>query len=214
MRIVGIGAGGHAKVLMDIARLTPGLELIGMLDGNRERWGTLHFGVPILGDESRLADLEVDAVFIGIGGVPSNLGRRRAFETARAAGLPVVRLVHPRAVVAESARLGEGVMIMGGAVVNPDAVLGDGVIVNTGAIVEHDCRIGDFVHVCPRAVLGGGVTVGEEAFVGIGSTVIQGVRVGARAVMGGGSVVIGEVPDDVLVVGCPARVVRSRGVTA
>ena len=118
-------------------------------------------------------------VAIGIGGVPSNARRRQAFLRAVSAGLPVVNLVHPRAVVAEGVRMGSGVMIMGGSVVNPDTVLGDGVIVNTGAIVEHDCRIGDFAHVCPGTVLGGSVTIGEEAMVGAGAVVTRDVPAGA-----------------------------------
>ena len=211
MKIVGIGAGGHAKVLVDIARQMPGFELVGLLDADEEKWGTVVMGLPVLGDEGRLGDLDVDGAFIAIGGVPSNRVRRRAFERVRAAGLPVVSLVHPSAVVAESALLGEGVMILAGSVVNPEAVLGDGVIVNTRAVVEHDCGIEPFVHVCPGSVLGGGVTVGEEAFIGLGASVIQGVRIGTRAVVGGGSVVVRDLPDGVLAMGCPARIVREIG---
>lgn len=208
MKIVGIGAGGHAKVLIDIVRLTPGLELVGLLDADPEKVGTHVLGVPVLGDESFLAELRVDGAFIGIGGVPSNLIRRRAFERVRAMSLPIVSLVHPSAVVAAGARLGEGTMIMAGAVVNADAELGDGVIVNTRAVVEHDCRVGRFVHLCPGSLLGGSVTVGEEAFVGLGAAVIQGVHVGAHTVVGGGAVVVSDLPPGVLAVGCPSRVVR------
>lgn len=208
MKIVGIGAGGHAKVLIDIVRLTPGLELVGLLDADPDKRGADVLGFPVLGDESLLAQLGVEAVFIGIGGVPSNRVRRRAFERMRAAGLPVVSLVHPSAVVAASARLGEGTTIMAGAVVNPDAVLGDGVIVNTRAVVEHDCRVGPFAHLCPGSILGGSATVGEEAFVGLGAAVIQGVHVGARTVVGGGAVVVRDLPEGVLAVGCPSRIVR------
>lgn len=210
MRIVGIGAGGHAKVLMDIARLMPGMQIVGMLDSRADRWGSDHYGARVLGDESMLEELRerIDAVFVGVGGVPSNAGRRRVFESVRAAGFRVVNLIHPRAVVAESVLMGEGVMVMGGSVVNPDAVLGDGVIVNTGAVVEHDCVIGDFAHVCPGTVLGGGVGVGEEAFIGIGSTVIQGARIGRRAVVAAGAVVVSDVADAVMVMGCPAKVTR------
>lgn len=209
LRVVGVGAGGHARVLMDIVRLTPGLSLIGMIDADATRWGREHFGSPILGGEDELCALwtsgRVDAAFIGVGGVPSNAMRRRVFERVRALGVLVVSLVHPRACVADGVEIGEGCMIMGGSVVNPAATLGPGVIVNTGAIVEHDCTIGAFAHVCPGAVLGGTVRIGEEAFVGLGSRVIQGVSVGPGAVVGAGAVVLRDIPPEARVAGCPAR---------
>lgn len=208
MKIVGIGAGGHAKVLIDIVRQTPGLELVGLLDADPDKFGTDVLGYPVLGGESFLADLKVDAAFIGIGGVPSNRVRRRVFERVRAAGLPIVSLVHPTAVVAASARLGEGTMIMAGAIVNADAELGDGVIVNTRAVVEHDCRVGSFAHLCPGSILGGSAMVGEEAFIGLGAAIIQGVHVGGHTVVGGGAVVVADLPEWVLAVGCPSRIVR------
>lgn len=208
-RVVGVGAGGHARVLMDIARLDPSLDLVGMLDADSSRWGTMHGDVPILGGEELLESLlhegRVDAAFIGVGGVPRNSHRRAVYNRVLDAGLRVVRLVHPRAIVARDVALGEGVMVMAGAILNPAAVLEDGVIVNTGAIVEHDCHIGAFAHICPGACLGGNVTIGEEAFVGLGARVIQGINVGARAIVGAGAVVIRDVPADTRVVGCPAR---------
>lgn len=215
LRVVGVGAGGHARVLMDMVRLSPALRLVGMIDANPARWGGDHFGSPILGGEDVLQALweagDVEGAFVGVGGVPSNAFRRQLFERIRAMGLPVITLVHPRAIVAAGVQMGDGVMVMGGSIVNPAATLGDGVIVNTGAIVEHDCRVGAFAHICPGTVLGGTVRVGEEAFVGLGSRVIQGVSIGARSVVGAGSVVLKDVADDVRVVGCPARPSSPRG---
>lgn len=208
MKVVGLGAGGHARVVVDIARRLPDVEVVGLLDPDSTRWGTLHAGVPILGGDDLLGTLAVDGAFVGIGGVSSNAGRRRACARVRAAGLALVSLVHPSAVVGADVCFGEGVTVMGGVVINPSVVLGEGVIVNTGAVVEHDCRLEAYAHLCPRSVIGGGVVVGEEAFVGIGATVIQAVRIGARAVVGAGAVVVRDVDDDTLVVGCPARAVR------
>jgi acetyltransferase-like isoleucine patch superfamily enzyme len=81
-------------------------------------------------------------------------------------------------------------------------------IVNTGATIDHDCVLGDGVHVCPGAHLAGEVRVGDETWIGIGASVVQSVCIGSRAVVGAGAVVIGDVPDDVTVVGVPAVIKR------
>ncbi len=206
-----MGAGGHSKVLVDIVRRHAEFHLVGMIDADEARWGQLHCGVPILGGEGALPDLlregVVDAAFVGLGGVPSNARRRALYERLKGWGFPIVSLVHPSAVIADSVRMDEGVMVMGGAVINPEALLERSAIVNSMALVEHDCRIGAFAHICPGARLGGSVEVGEEAFVGLGSVVIQGVRIGAHAVVGAGAVVLADVPQGVTVVGCPARAI-------
>ena len=141
MRVVGIGAGGHAKVVIDILRLMGGYEIVGLLDADKELWGTDVLGVRVMGDDSRLPQLYEQGVrdaFIGVGTVGDTQPRMRLYETARKQGFQIVRAIHPRAVVAPSAKIGEGLTVMAGAVINPDACLGDNVIVNTAAVVEHD----------------------------------------------------------------------------
>ena len=81
-------------------------------------------------------------------------------------------------------------------------------IVNTCASVDHDCLIGDFTHVCPGVHLGGNVHVGQDSWIGIGSQVIQGVRIGSNVLAGAGSTIIRDVPDNAVVMGSPARIVR------
>ncbi|TAL10160.1 MAG: serine acetyltransferase, partial [Nitrospirae bacterium] len=140
-RVVGIGAGGHAKVVIDILRLMGGYEIVGLLDADKELWGTDVLGVKVLGDDGLLPQLYEQGIrdaFIGVGTVGNTQPRIRLHETARKHGFQIVRAIHPSAVIAKSAEIGDGPTIMAGAVINPDVRLGDNVIVNTGAIVEHD----------------------------------------------------------------------------
>lgn len=227
-RLVGIGAGGHARVLIDIAR-QQGDQVVALLDANPALWGGEVAGVPVLGDEPLIPALlgraplpagqpdgdartrgvleagPADALFVSIGGVPSNRVRRMVFTRLREAGHPLVGLVHPTATVAPDVVLGEAPIIMAGAIINPGTTLGTFTIINTGALVEHDCRIGDYAHICPGARLAGNVTVDEGAFVGLGACVIQGVRIGAEAVVGAGAVVLRDVPAGRRAVGNPAH---------
>ena len=205
-RVVGLGAGGHAKVVIDSLRRDGGWELIGLLDPDASRGEVL--GVPVLGDDSLLPELDATHAFIGVGATSDTSARRRLFELAVAHGLEPVTAIHPSAVVAESARIGAGVTIMANAVVNADATLGVNVVVNTGAIVEHDCVVDDHAHVATAAALGGGVHVGEGAHVGLGARVNQCLHIGRGAVVGSGAVVVDDVPDGITVVGIPARPLR------
>lgn len=211
LRVVGLGAGGHARVVIDALRLSGGAQLVGLLDPRPELAGTELDGVRILGDDALLDELRHDGVthaFIGLGGTRDLTARKRLFELAARAGYEFVPVIHPSAVVAVSADLGRATVVLANAVVNPGARLGDNVIVNTGAIVEHDCLIGSHSHIATGARLAGAVEVGEAAHLGIGCSVRQSVRIGSGAIVGAGAVVIQDVPERTVVIGVPARAMR------
>lgn len=210
--MLGLGAGGHGAVVIEILRALGGWRVVGLLDTRAELWGTTVLGVPVLGDDGLLPgqyDSGVQHAFVGLGSVADTRSRQRLYERARAAGFAVPLAVHPAATVSPSATLGQGVTVMAGAVVNAGARLGENVIVNTGAIVEHECVVGDHAHIATGARLAGGVEVGEGAHVGLGASLLQGVRIGRGAVVGAGAVVLRDVIDGAVVVGVPARPLRS-----
>ena len=212
VKLLGLGAGGHAKVVLDALTAMEGFEVVGLLDPREDLWGSKVAGVTVLGGDDLLDEHPGGArhAFLGLGVPHDTAPRRRLWEAVIARGYDVVSVVHPTAVVSPQARVGRGATVFAAAVVNAGAELGANVIVNTGAIVEHDCRLADHVHLAVGAVLGSGVVVEEGAHVGAGATVLQRVTVGARAVVGAGAVVIRDVDADVVVVGVPARVLRER----
>jgi sugar O-acyltransferase (sialic acid O-acetyltransferase NeuD family) len=211
LAVIGLGAGGHAKVVMEILALDKKVEIRGLLDPNRSLHGQDLLGVRVLGGDEMLERLRTQGVshfFVGAGGIPNFSIRKRLFELGRHWGLQPVSAVHPAAVVSRSAMLGAGLTVMASVVVNASVGLGDNVVLNTGCVVEHDSQIGAHSHIGPGAVLAGGVRVGEEAQVGAGVTIRQGVQIGNGAVVGAGAVVIKDVAPWTLVAGVPARVLR------
>lgn len=209
--VLGVGAGGHAKVVVEILAADPAYDVVGLLDADHARAGTSMHGVPVLGGDD-LLDRQyhggVSHAFIGLGGSADNGPRRRLYEKVSSVGFDVVTAIHPRAVVSPSASLGRGATIAANAVIGPDSSLGENVIVNTGAVVDHDCRVGNHVHVAIGARLASGVVLEDGVHVGAGATVLQGLHVGEDAVIGAGAVVVRDIEPGVVVVGVPATTLR------
>ena len=214
IEVVGVGAGGHALVVVEIVQQIDRYSIVGLLDADPKKKGTELLNVPILGDDSLLPDLYergVRQAFVALGSVGIGSRRRNVYELLIQLGFEVIAAVHSSAVVSKSARLGNGVTVMATAVINANSQIGHNVIINTGAIVEHDCVVGDHVHVATGARLAGNVTVGTGSHIGAGSVVLQGRTIGENSIVGAGAVVVRDVPDDVVVMGVPARVYKRTG---
>lgn len=206
--VIGFGAGGNAKVVIEILRCFDEYKIYGLLDANRSLWGESVLGVTVLGGDTLVPELltkGIDSFFIGVGAISSLDPRRRLYETACEYGLNPTSAIHPTAILSDTATIGAGFTSMANTVINAQATIGDNVVVNTGAIVEHDCIVGSHVHISPRAVLLGAVTVGNSTMIGAGAIIRQGIEIGSRAVIGAGAVVVKNVPDGEVVVGNPAK---------
>lgn len=209
--VVGVGAGGHAVALVEILQGDPTYELVGLTDIRADLWGTKVLGLPVLGGDEVLPELRRKGVawaFVGVGTTGDAGPRQAIFRKLRDLGFRLVTAIHRTAWVPASTFVGEGATILAGAVLGPCVRLGENVIVYSGAIVEHHSILGDHVQVGPGARLGGSVVVGERAFIGIGASVKHGVRIGPGAIVGAGAVVVNDVPDNVVVVGVPARLLK------
>lgn len=206
-----IGAGGHGKVLADALRAL-GHPVLGFADTNPEKWNTTVLGLRILGGDDAVSRQPTDSVLLvnGVGSAGSLAARRATYLRFTELGYRFMTVVHPRATVARSARVGDGVQVMAGAVVQADARLGDNTIINTGAIVDHDCIIGRHCHIAPGCALSGGVEIADECHVGTGVSIRQGVVLGARTIVGAGAAIVSDFPGECTLAGVPARPVEKR----
>jgi UDP-perosamine 4-acetyltransferase len=214
--IIGWGAGGHAKSVIDAVESMGGWEIVGLIDSDARRWGATVAGHHIIGGEDELKRLHAEGVryaFVGVGGVGNNLPRMRVFQHLLQLGFELPSICHRTSRVSSSAEIGGGTVILAGAIVGAAVRLGEDVIVNTGAIVDHDCDIGGHSHISTGSRIGGSVRVGVAAHIGIGATIREGVSIGDHAIVGAGAVVLGDVPGGVTVVGVPARVHKHNTVT-
>lgn len=204
-KIILFGAGGHSKVIQDIVSQLKDLELYAILDDSfkhtKEKNGVI-YGNPMILNELNKGDF-VFCIAIG-----NNIVRKDLVERFQISIGKFKTLIHPSAVISESAKVGYGTVVMPNAVINADTTIGNHCIINSGAIVEHDNVIGDYVHVSPNATLAGTVSIGVGTHVGSTATVIPNKQVGKWTTIGAGTVVVKDIPDKVTVVGVPGKVIK------
>lgn len=204
-KIVVIGGGGHAKVLISILKKCS-YEVVGYTD-DYDRGSIL--GVSYLGKDSVLEEIgkesRVSHAVVGIGKVDCSDTRLRIQEAIERWGVTFPVITSPRASVNEDVVLGEGTVVFDGAVINSGARIGRACIINTNSTVEHDCRVGDDVHIGPGAAISGGVEIGRHCMIGVGASIRHGVTIASRSLIGAGATVSRNIQDPGTYVGTPAR---------
>ncbi len=206
--VIIIGAGGHAKVLLDIL-LGQNIPVLGFLERDTKSCEANHllYDIPILGtddDINRYNRTAIDLVN-GIGSIGISTVRRKVYERFKKQGYQFRQVIHPSAVISSRTSLEEGVQVMAGAVINIDCQIKEDAIINTRASIDHDCIIGKHAHIAPGSVLSGAVSVGEATLVGVGSCVRQGITIGNQVLIGSGSNVISDIADNIMGYGNPMR---------
>ena len=142
----------------------------------------------------------------------------------RNSGVPLLDMknikarIEPGAIIREKVEIGEGAVIMMGAVINIGAVIGKGTMIDMGTILGGRATVGDHCHIGAGTVLAGvvepasatPVIVEDNVVIGANAVVIEGIHVGKNAVVAAGAVVVEDVPDNAVVAGCPARVIKMK----
>lgn len=203
-RVVIIGGGGHAKVVIEALRAAGFPPPLGILDPRPPAPEVL--GVSVLGGNELLGRLREEGACDAVVALGDNRLRQEMGGRLAALGFRLPPVLHPASYRSPTAEVMKGAVVMARACLGTDALVGPLAIVNTGAVVEHDNRLGPAAHVAPGCALAGSVVVGDRALVGVGSSVRPGIVIGADAVVGAGSAVVQDVPPGARVGGAPARV--------
>jgi sugar O-acyltransferase (sialic acid O-acetyltransferase NeuD family) len=189
-KIVVIGAGGFGRevlwLLRDINNHAPAWDVVGMLDDYAD--ASQIDGVPLLGKVQRFAEFD-DCRFVIAFGSPESKAS----------------LIHPTAIVADSAVIGPGGIVCAYSVISINATLGAHVSVNLSCTIGHDSVLGDFCSVMPGSNISGNVRLGQAVYMGTGAKIIHRVDVGDESTVGAGSVVIKSIEAKQTVFGNPAR---------
>lgn len=195
-----IGAGGHAKVVLEVLQRTESNN-ISVWDDDVARDAELCLGLAIE------TPISIDKLpRLGHVAIGSNAVRRRFAVAVVDSGRALQAVVHPAASVSSHSVIADGAFVAANAVVGPDARVGRAAIINHGAIIDHDCRVGAFSHIAPSVTLGGGVTIGEDCLIGVGAIIMPGLVIADRVVIGAGAVLTRSVNiEGAVLKGVPAR---------
>jgi sugar O-acyltransferase (sialic acid O-acetyltransferase NeuD family) len=212
MKIMIVGSSGFSKVVIDIVEKEGRHTIHGLIDSFRPV-GEETLGYTILGTEKELPGLMekqgVEGVLIAIG---DNGARFSVYEKifALCPGMKYPTAVHPSAQIARDVDLGEGTVVAAVANIHNGTRIGRFCIINGHSQLGHDVHVGDFASVGPDAAVAGNVTIGELTAVAIGSHILEKRSIGSDSIVGAGSLVTKDVPDNVVVYGSPAKVVKER----
>ena len=205
LRLIIIGAGGHARVIADAVSRPVfkhnQFELLGFLDDNPKLLNTDFCGRPVLGNVSELKKFAHDSTIIGIG---DNKIRSRLFDQLSASGANLATIVHPSAIIGAHVNIGKGTVVFARVVINAMAIIEENVILNTACTVGYDCQISSHAHIGSGAHLGGEVHVEMGARVDLGSNVVERINIGQWAIVETKATVIRDVPAFNVVSGVPA----------
>ena len=203
--IVIVGGGGLGKMQIDAIHENHCYNIIGILD-DALPVGSALYGYKVLGGIEEmlpiLYDKGVRLAANSIGSIAASQSdakftlRKRMAEKIKSIGYIIPNIVHPKATIESSVKMGEGNIIMAGAYIGSDAVLGDNCLINNHAIISHDCILGDCVRVSPNATLAGAVEIGDNSLVGMNTTVFIGIKIGANAIVYNGANVFSNVADN------------------
>lgn len=207
MKAVLIGAGAQGRVAADLLKSISEFKEIEFLDDQQSKWNTLLNSVAIAGGIDRLQAYDKNK-FKALITLGNPLLRKKIFERLKDADLPWMNLFHSSAYIASSAEFGKGNTVCSQAIVNSNVLVGNHVLINNAAIVEHDGRVSDFATVCPGAKVGGRVDLSEGAFICTGAIILPRLKVGRYSVLAAGSVLTRDLPDNVLAIGTPAKIVK------
>ena len=202
-KLIIIGAGGHGKVVANIATLNGYKEIYFLDDDTSKKDIGKYQIIGTTKDIDRYKN-EYD-FFIAIG---NNQIRKKISMLLLDNNIKPVSLIHPSAVIDDTVQIGYGVVIMANAVINANTMIGNSVIVNTASSIDHDCIINDYVHISPGVHIAGNVHIGEETWLCIGSIIINNITIGANVIVGAGSVVIKNIKESGMYIGIPIKKIR------
>lgn len=199
-KLIIIGAGGHGKVVADIAKLNDYQEIMFLDDNENIKRNGIYDVIGTTKDIDKYVE-DYD-FFIAVG---DNTIKKNIADMLSKKDISLPILIHPSAIVDHTSTIGDGTVIMANAVINADTKIGKNCIINTASTVDHDNIIEDYVHISPGAHLSGTVHIGKETWVGTGANIINNISITNQCMIGAGSVIVKDIEESGTYVGIPTR---------
>lgn len=212
MNIALIGGGSQLSYSIDIIEKQNLHQIVGVIDSKNDK-GTILCNYKVIGHQEEIIDLaikfNIQGCVITIG---DNWSRKRVFDQVSKLSptLKWPNAIHPSVIIGNNVIFGKGIIAMAGVIFNTGACLGDFTNYFTRCNIEHDCFLDDFSSVSAGVVLGGKVKIGKYSAISLNATIFDRLTIGDNSVIGAASLITKNIPDNVLVYGNPAKIIRKR----
>ena len=202
LRLILIGAGGHARSCIDVIEQQGQYQIAGLI-GMPDEVKTQHLGYAVIGTDNDLPELTktYQYALITVGQIQTAEHRIRLYHQAIQLGFQLPIIIAPTAHVSRHATLGEGSIVMHGAIINAGARVGNNCIINNSALMEHDTTVEDHCHISTGAILNGDVSIGTGSYIGSGCVIKEGVAIGKGCLVGMGLTVRHNLSDNSRITG-------------
>lgn len=207
--LVIVGAGGCGREVLQWAKavnkVTPTWNIKGFIDDTADALKDKNIDVSVLSgiDEYEICENDVFVCCIGNSSV-----RRAVTEKLKNKGAIFTNIVHPTAVIAQTAKIGEGVILYPFSLVSDNAVIGAGAIVNMYSSIAHDAVLGEYCTISAHCDVTGACKLGDNVFMGTTSNIIPRVQIGDDVYICAGSTVMAPVRMGRRVMGNPAKIIN------
>lgn len=211
--VVIVGAGGFGREVLEIFKaqnkISKTWDILGFVDEDKQLHGKIMNGYPVLGGLDWLREHNNDNLgcVCAIGTCET---RKQVVEKLQEIGVNFHNAIHPSVIMSEFAELGKDVIICAGSILTVNIKIGDHVHINLNSTIGHDAVIGSYCTINPIVAINGNNHLAEGVYIGTGATFIQGISVGSWSTIGAGAVVIEHIPDKVVAVGVPAKVIERK----
>jgi acetyltransferase EpsM len=204
-KLLILGTGTFAEEIADVASDIPWIQLSGFVENmNKKRCNETISELPVFWVDELSS---MSASYKAISGLGTT---HRSLFTAQAEkyNIQFITLIHPTVNISQKSKIDEGTFVSCGVIIAAQTHIGRHVVINRGALIGHHTTIGSFVTIGPGVNLGGNSIIGDNTYIGIGATIIDHISVGSHSVIAAGAAVTKDVPDNVLVAGIPAKIIK------
>lgn len=209
-KIVIVGGGEHANVVVSLLKKLDTYEILGYTDVQDN--GSI-FGIEYLGNDDVLSSIKREnkncKAFIGIGMKKISYVRNIIYEMLKNLEFELPIITAKSAIISDGITIGEGTILLENSIIYTNAKLGKCCMIHSNAIIEHDCELGDFVSFATGAIMAACSKIGNNSILSVGSIVVSNKTISSNCFIGAGSVAISDILTEGTYYGVPARKIPS-----
>ena len=200
--LIIIGAGGFGKEMFEYINhdikngFLKDIKIKGFLDSSEESFKRANIPTNFLGSEDDYEIQNNDTFLVAIGSVSVS---SKVYEKLEKRGANFFTYIHSTAIVANSAKIGKGVIICPYCIVNAQATIKDYSDLNIFSSVGHDSKLGKGCILSPYVTLNGNVIIGDNVFIGTKSAVLLGSSIGNKCIISANTTVKGVIKDNFMI---------------